>query len=178
MMSISQEWICWLQTYVRAPHLVSRYANRLYLRSLQIRHVSCSRFGQQAPWNLVHEHSSTVVHSGTVWSQIPPQCDHLASKRKLVSSEFWGHKNTVFLLICKNKLEMNLNLCPESYWPHPSLIKKPCGVFSFFWDQLLVIMEKWTKLGLKQEKKPHGAFTFIGSSVIKHDQNMQDLISL
>lgn len=178
MMSISQEWISWLQTYVRAPHLVSRYANRLYLRSLQIRHVSCSRFGQQAPWNLVHEHSSTVVHSGTVWSQIPPRCDHLASKRKLVSSEFWGHKNTVFLLICKNKLEMNLNLCPESYWPHPSHIKKPCGVFSFFWDQLLVIMEKWTKLGLKQEKKPHGAFTFIGSSVIKHDQNMQDLISL
>lgn len=101
MMSISREWISWLQTYVRAPHLVSRYTNRLYLRSLQSRRVSCSRSGQQAPWNLAHEHSSTVVHSGTIWSQIPPQCDHLASKRKLVSSEFWIHKTLLFCVYAK-----------------------------------------------------------------------------
>lgn len=54
-----------------------------------------------------------------------------------------------------------------------SITYKGVWSFPFFWDQLLVIMEQWTKLGWKQ-KKLHGIFTFTGFSVIKDDHNMQD----
>lgn len=45
---------------------------------------------------------------------------------------------------------------------------------SIFFGPVISYNGTMDQVGLKAEKKLHGTFTFIGSSVIKHDHNMQD----